>query len=161
MHEIEVIVIGGSAGAIAALLEILPALPDELTIPIVVAIHLLPQQPNLVPDLLSRRCGRPVREAEDKLAMQPRAVYVAPPDYHVLLERDLTLALSVAAPGHFSRPSIDVLFEAAADSVVPCVAGLLLSGSNEDGASGLLRIHRAGGLAIIQEPKTAPYAVMP
>jgi two-component system chemotaxis response regulator CheB len=161
MHDIEVIVIGGSAGALAALLEILPALPDELAIPIVIAIHLLPAQPNLIPAMLARRCGRAVREAEDKLALQPRAIYIAPPDYHVLLERELTLALSVDAPVHFSRPSIDVLFESAADSAGPCVAGVLLSGSNEDGASGLLRIHRAGGVAIIQDPEDAPHTVMP
>jgi two-component system chemotaxis response regulator CheB len=161
MNDIDVIVIGGSAGALEALLAILPALPDELTIPIVVVIHLLPSQPSLIPKVFSRKCGRPVCEAEDKLALQPGTIYIAPPDHHVLLEPDRTLALSVAPPVHFSRPSIDVLFESAADSAGPSVAGLLLSGSSEDGARGLERIHRAGGLAIIQDPASAPHAVMP
>jgi two-component system, chemotaxis family, protein-glutamate methylesterase/glutaminase len=161
MQELDVIVIGGSSGALEALLEILPALPDELAIPIVVAIHLLPTQPSLVPGLLARVCGRPVCEAEDKLAMQPRTIYVAPPNYHVLLERDATLSLSVDAPVHFSRPSIDVLFESAADSAGPSAAGVILSGSSEDGAHGLWQIHRAGGVAIVQDPASAPHPVMP
>lgn len=156
-----VIVIGGSAGALEALLEILPALPAELTIPIVIVIHLLPEHPSLIPRLLSRRCQRPVHEAEDKVAIQPSTIYVSPPNYHLLLERDGTLALSVDPPVHFSRPSIDVLFESAADSYGPSVAGLILSGSNEDGARGLCEIHRAGGVAIVQDPQSAPHPVMP
>jgi len=156
-----IIVIGGSAGALEALLEILPALPAELTIPIVIVIHLLPEHPSLIPRLLSRACQRPTCEAEDKLAIQPSTIYVSPPNYHVLLERDGTLALSVDPPVHFSRPSIDVLFESAADSYGPAVAGLILSGSNEDGARGLLAIHRAGGVAIVQDPQSAPHPVMP
>jgi len=161
MNDIDVIVIGGSAGALEALLEILPALPAEFIIPIVIVIHLLPEHPSLIPRLLSRVCQRPVREVEDKVAMQPRTIYVSPPDRHVLLERDGTLALSLDPPVHFSRPSIDVLFESAAYSYGPSVAGLILSGSNEDGARGLCEIHRAGGLAIIQDPQSAPHPVMP
>lgn len=161
MNDIDVIVIGGSAGALEALLEILPALPTELIIPIVIVIHLLPEHPSLIPRLLSRVCQRPVREVEDKVAMQPRTIYVSPPDRHVLLELDGTLALSVDPPVHFSRPSIDVLFESAAYSYGPSVAGLILSGSNEDGARGLCEIHRAGGVAIIQDPQSAPHPVMP
>lgn len=156
-----VIVIGGSAGALDVLLELLPALPDELAIPIVLVVHIPPDQPSLLPELLARVCRRPVREADDKLAMAARTIHVAPPNYHVLIERDGTLALSVDPPVHFSRPSIDVLFESAADSFGASVAGVVLSGANEDGARGLGRIHQAGGAAIIQDPGTAQHGMMP
>lgn len=161
MKQLSVIVIGGSAGALDVLLELAGALPDTLTTPIVVVLHLQPSQPSLVPELLARACRRPVREVEDKLALLPCTVYVAPPNYHVLLERDATLALSVDPPVHFSRPSIDVLFESAADSFGAGVLGLVLSGASEDGALGLARIHRAGGAAAIQDPATAMYSTMP
>ncbi|MBC7977093.1 MAG: chemotaxis protein CheB [Myxococcales bacterium] len=164
MHEIEIIVIGGSAGALEALLALLPELPhgpDRGAIPVVVAMHLTPNQPSLLPDLLARVCARPVYEVEDKHRLQPGTVCVAPPNYHVLVERDRSLALSVDAPVHFSRPSIDVLFESAADAIGRGVAGVILSGANEDGARGLRRIVDAGGLAAIQDPTTAPHSEMP
>lgn len=161
MKELSVIVIGGSAGALDVMLELGGALPDALTAPIVIVLHLQASQPSLVPELLARACRRPVREVEDKLALLPYTVYVAPPNYHVLIERGATLALSVDPPVHFSRPSIDVLFDSAADSFGAGVLGVVLSGANEDGASGLARIRRAGGTAVIQDPATAMYPTMP
>jgi two-component system, chemotaxis family, protein-glutamate methylesterase/glutaminase len=160
-QDIEVIVIGGSAGALEALLVLLPALPSSLAIPIVVALHVAPNHPSLLPALLGRACARPVHEVEDKLPLSPGAIYVAPPNYHVLLERDRTLALSVDAPVQFSRPSIDVLFESAADAFGRAVAGVVLSGANDDGARGLRGIVDAGGLAAVQDPATAGHAEMP
>jgi len=159
--EPAVIVIGGSAGSLDALLAIVTALPDALAIPIVVALHLSPTQPSVLPELLSRMCRRTVREVEDKQALQRAAIHVAPPNYHVLVERGRTLSLSVDAPVHFSRPSIDLLFESAADALGPAVVGVLLSGANEDGARGLRRIRDAGGTAVIQDPATAPHPEMP
>jgi two-component system chemotaxis response regulator CheB len=159
--EIDVLVIGGSAGALEALLAILPALPSALAVPIVVALHVAPSHPSLFPALLARACPRPVREVEDKQPLEPGVIYVAPPNYHVLIERDRTLALSVDAPVHYSRPSIDVLFESAADAFGRGVAGIVLSGANEDGASGLRRITDAGGLAAVQDPATAVHPTMP
>lgn len=156
-----VIAIGGSAGALDALLALLPALPDELAIPIVVVIHVPPAQPSLLPELLARACRRPVLEIEDKLAMQQRTIYVAPPNYHVLCERDRTLALSVDPPVQFSRPSIDVLFESAVDAYGGAVIGVVLSGANDDGSRGLSRIVRAGGTALVQDPATASFPAMP
>jgi two-component system chemotaxis response regulator CheB len=156
-----VILIGGSAGALDVLLEVLPALPDELAIPIVVVVHIPPDQPSRLPGLLARVCRRPVCEVEDKLAMEPHTIHIAPPNYHVLVERERTLALSVDPPIEFSRPSIDVLFESGADSLRASVVGVVLSGANEDGARGLDRIYRAGGSAIIQDPGTAQHAMMP
>ena len=161
MHRIDIIVIGGSAGALEALLELLPTLPAELAAPIAVVLHLKPTQPSMVPELLARVCTRVVREPEDKEPIAPGTVYVAPPNYHMLLERGGTIALSVDEPVHFSRPSLDVLFESAADAFGPGVVGLVLSGSNADGAEGLQRIAAAGGVALVQAPASAAYATMP
>ena len=161
MIDPRVIVIGGSAGALDGLLEILPVLPATLATPIVVVIHLAPNAPTLVPALLERATARQVLEIEDKQPLVPFAVHVAPANYHVLFERDATLALSVDAPVNFSRPSIDVAFESAALAFGGAVAGILLSGANEDGANGLWQIAEAGGLAIVQDPGTARHDVMP
>jgi two-component system chemotaxis response regulator CheB len=157
----QVIVIGGSAGALDVLLELAGGLTDAAGAPIVIALHVQANQPSLVPELLARTSRRPVREIEDKLALEPRTIYVAPPNYHVLIERDRTLALSVDPPVHYSRPSIDVLFESAADSLGAAVIGIVLSGANEDGAHGLSRIYQAGGTAAVQDPATALYPAMP
>jgi len=161
MTELDVIMIGGSAGALEALLAILPGLPPAFAIPVVVVIHLSPSQPSLLVELLARACPLRVAEIEDKMALSPHTIHVAPPNYHVLLERDRTIALSVDPPVHFSRPSIDVAFDSAADSFGRTAAGVLLSGASEDGARGLARIHRAGGTALIQDPACARHPEMP
>ena len=160
MTDSRVILIGGSAGALDALLAILPALPAQFAIPIVVVLHLAPNPASLVPELLERATSLRVLEIEDKQPLMRAAIHVAPPNYHVLLERDGTLALSIDEPVHFSRPSIDVLFESAAP-FGSHIAAVLLSGANEDGAAGLRRIAEAGGLAFVQDPSTARHAVMP
>jgi two-component system chemotaxis response regulator CheB len=160
MSTIEVIVMGGSAGALDALMAVLPAMKDH-RVPIVIALHLAPDQPSLVPQLVRRATTRPAYEAEDKMPIRQGEIYVAPPNYHVLLERDGTLALSVDDPVQFSRPSIDVLFESAAEAYGAAVAGVLLSGANDDGARGLQRIAEEGGVAIIQSPETAVQRTMP
>jgi two-component system, chemotaxis family, protein-glutamate methylesterase/glutaminase len=161
MRHLDVILIGGSAGALEGLLAILPALPDAFAIPIVVVLHLAPTQPNLVPELLQRATRRRVAEIDDKQPLRGDTVHVAPANYHVLIERDRTLSLSVDELVHFSRPSIDVLFESAAVALHAGVAGILLSGANEDGATGLERIADAGGLAVIQDPATSRHSTMP
>jgi two-component system chemotaxis response regulator CheB len=161
MRDIDLIVIGGSAGALEALLELLAPLPAELTAPIAVVLHLRPTLPSMVPGLLARAVGRTVREPEDKEPLVPGTVYVAPPNYHMLIERGGTIALSVDEPVHFSRPSLDVLFESAADAFGPGVVGLVLSGSNPDGAEGLHRIAAAGGVALVQRAASAAHAAMP
>jgi two-component system chemotaxis response regulator CheB len=161
MSDIESIVVGGSAGALEALLVILPALPEEVSCPIVIVLHLPPAQPSLVPEILSRVCARAVHEAEDKAPLRDQTIYVAAPNYHLLIERNRSLALSVDEPVHHSRPAIDVLFESAADAYGPAVAGLVLSGANQDGAEGLCQIRQAGGVAIVQAPATASSPMMP
>lgn len=161
MRNLDVILIGGSAGALDGLLAILPALPESFDIPIAIVVHLSPTQPNLVPQLLQRATHRRVIEIDDKQPLCRGTVHVAPPNYHVLVERDRTLSLSVDEPVNFSRPSIDVLFESAAIALRAGVTAILLSGANEDGAAGLVRIADAGGLALVQDPATSRHATMP
>ena len=161
MSDIEAIVIGGSAGALDALLAIVPALPDWILCPIVIVLHLPPAHPSLVPEILSRACARAGHEAVDKAPLRDRSIHVAAPNYHLLIERNRSLSLSIDEPVQYSRPAIDVLFESAADAYGPCVAGLVLSGANQDGAEGLCKISQAGGVAIVQAPATASSPMMP
>lgn len=161
------VVIGGSAGALDALNIVLPLLPARFMPPVIVVVHQLSSGPNLLPGLFALRCAMPVHEAEDKLAVQPGHLYLAPPDYHLLLEQDpdtangVRLALSVDPPVRFSRPSIDVLFESAASVWRARTLGVLLSGANDDGVRGLALIRAAGGRAWVQAPQTAVVDTMP
>ncbi len=157
----DLIVIGGSAGALEPLLEIVGQLPAELAAPLAVVVHLRPGQPSLVPGLLADATSRAIREPEDKEPLLPHTIYVAPPNYHMLVERRRSIALSVDDPVNFSRPSIDVLFESAADAFGAGVIGLVLSGANVDGAAGLARIAGAGGIALVQHLASAAYPAMP
>lgn len=155
------LVIGGSAGSLEPLMAILAALPAGFTAPIAIVIHMLPTQPSHLVALLGRQSARRVVEPEDKEPLEPSTIYVAPPNYHMLIERTHAIALSVDDPVNYSRPSIDVLFESAADAYGKDTIGVLLSGSNADGAAGLKRIADAGGIAFVQKPESAAYAVMP
>ena len=159
--HVEAIVMGGSAGAFEALQTILPALPRVLPVPIAIVLHLLPGRPSGLAKLFSLKSGLTVKEAEDKEPVAAGTVYLGSPNYHLLLEKDRHFSLSVDAPVHFSRPAIDVLFESAADVFGPALVGVLLSGANEDGARGLLRIHEAGGTTIVQSPEGAAAPQMP
>jgi two-component system chemotaxis response regulator CheB len=157
----ELVVIGGSAGSMSVLSELLPALPAEFPLPVVVALHLHPHQDGYFVEHLSGQCALAVREAEDKCAIEPGHVYFAPPNYHLLIESDRTLALSVDEKVNYSRPSIDVLFESAADRYGRRLIGVILTGANNDGAHGLRAIREKGGLAIAQDPGTAESPFMP
>jgi two-component system chemotaxis response regulator CheB len=159
--DLEAIVIGGSAGALPVLEKILPAIPHDCAIPVVIVIHVLPTRPSLLGAVLGAHCALPVQEAEDKEAVRGGVVYVAPPGYHLLIERDRTFALSVDEPVHYSRPAIDVLFESAADVYQARVAGVVLSGANQDGAHGLAVIKARGGVAVVQSPEDASSRTMP
>lgn len=155
------LVIGGSAGALEPLFQIVAALPDAFTRPIAVVLHMLATQPSALAELLAHHTLRRVRAAEDKEPLAPGTIYVASPDYHLLIERAGTLALSMDEPVHFSRPSIDVLFESAAEAFGGRTIGVLLSGANADGAAGLRRIADAGGVTFVQSPGSAAYPLMP
>ncbi len=157
----DAIVVGGSSGAIDALVRMLPALPATLRAAMLVVMHLPRDRRSLLTDIFRQRCALPLQEAQDKDAITPGTVYFAPPDYHLLVDAGPSLALSVDAPVHYSRPSIDVLFESAADEYGERLVGVLLSGANEDGARGLAAIGAAGGLVVVQDPATAPMPAMP
>jgi two-component system chemotaxis response regulator CheB len=103
----------------------------------------------------------PVKEAEDKEPIQPGTVYFAPPDYHLLIDRGPAFALSSDEPVHFSRPSIDVLFDSAADIYGERLIGVILTGANQDGAEGLAAIGHAGGRTVVQDPVSAAVAYLP
>lgn len=154
------IVIGGSAGALDALAIILPALPADLAVPVVIALHVSPREPSHLAAVLGNKCALPVREADDKEPVE-HGVYLAPPDYHLLVERSRCFSLSVDELVHFSRPSIDVLFETAAAAFGPALVAVLLSGANDDGAHGLAAVRAAGGTTVVQDPVSAAVATMP
>lgn len=155
------IVIGGSAGALEALYAVLPALPADLPVPVALVVHVMAGRPSHLASILGDRTRLRVKEAEDKEPLAAGTLYVAPPDYHLFVERKRCLSLSVDEPVHFSRPAIDPLFESAADAYGPALVGLLLSGANEDGARGLARIVARGGVALVQAPASAQVATMP
>ena len=158
---VEAVVIGVSAGGLKALSSILPDLPADYPVPILVVIHLPPSGKSLVAELFANKCAMKVVEADDKEPIEPGTVYFAPPDYHLLVERDHTLSLSSEEPVLFSRPSIDVLFESAADAYGPGLIGVVLTGANNDGAHGLKAIMNAGGVCIVEQPDDAYASMMP
>jgi two-component system chemotaxis response regulator CheB len=158
---IRAVVIGTSAGGIDALAVLLPALPANSRLVVFVVVHLPPSQPSLLCEIFQAKCAWPVREAEDKAVVEAGTVYFAPPDYHLLLDDGPQLSLSVDPPVHFSRPAIDVLFESAADVYGAHLLGMVLTGASEDGANGLLAVHRAGGATLVQSPDEAATPVMP
>jgi two-component system chemotaxis response regulator CheB len=159
-NRIDAVVVGASAGGVEALGEILPTLPAGFRPAVLIVLHLPRERPSLLVDIYENRCALPVREAEDKEPIEPGTVYFAPPDYHMLVERSRQIALSTDEPVFYSRPSIDVLFESAADVYADRLLGIILTGANEDGAAGLLAVHRAGGVTVVQQPDSAKVPVM-
>ena len=154
------IVIGASAGGIAALQRLLGALRADLDWPLLVVLHIAESDISGLVALLAAHSALPVVEARHGSTPGP-GVHLAPGNYHLLIERDGRLALSIDERVCHARPSIDVLFESAADSIGAGTIGVILSGANDDGARGLARIRTAGGLALIQDPLEAEYPVMP
>ncbi len=140
-----VLVIGASAGGVAALQTVLGALPAALPAPVLAVLHLPRDRSSRIAEVLAPYCALPVREAEDKQPLQPATVTFAPPDYHLLVEDAGSLALSVDAPVLFSRPAIDPLFESAAAAVFGAqVLALLLTGASSDGSEGVAAVRAAG-----------------
>ncbi|MGH8206543.1 MAG: chemotaxis protein CheB [Steroidobacteraceae bacterium] len=161
-RRVDAIVIGTSAGGVEALSVLLPALPAHLQASVYIVLHLPSEPASLLAAIFGPKCLLPVREARDKEEPQPGTVYFAPPDYHLLLEHGPYLALSVDAAVHFSRPSIDVLFESAAEVYRERLLGIILTGANDDGAAGLEAVQRAGGMTMVQRPDSAqvPFMVL-
>ncbi|WP_323113870.1 chemotaxis protein CheB [Pseudomonas guariconensis] len=161
MNGVEAVVVGASAGGVAALLQVLGGLPEGFAIPVLCVLHLPDERHSQLASVLQRRIHRPVREARDKESIAPGLIYVAGPGYHLSVERDLSLSLSQEEPVHFSRPAIDYLFQSAADAYGAGLLGVLLTGANEDGAQGLLQIKNSGGRTVVQDPRDAQVALMP
>lgn len=156
------IVIGTSAGGIEASVHILGKLPVTFALPIILVQHLHKDQDVVaLVQLYNDRIPVQVKEAEEKEQIQPGHIYLAPPDYHLLIERDETFSLSVDEKVNYSRPSIDVLFESAADVYGPSLIGVLMTGANHDGALGLQRIKQYGGITLVEDPATAKFPEMP
>jgi len=158
---VELVAIGASWGGLDAVERVLGSLPGDFGAAVVIAQHRRADADgDRLARLLAARCALEVCDAEDKQTLDPGTVLVAPADYHLLVERG-SVALSVDAPEHYSRPSIDVLFMTAADAYGDRAAGVVLTGANADGAGGLARIASRGGAAIVQDPETAMRREMP
>ena len=153
--------IGTSWGGLDALSRLLDGLDDAVQQPIVVVHHRsVESEDGALAGLLSQHTRRPVRDADDKTELEPYHVYIGPPDYHVLVEHG-HIALSTDGPVQYARPSIDVLFESAADEYGERAIGIVLTGANDDGARGLARIKDCGGVAIVQDPSSSERRAMP
>jgi two-component system, chemotaxis family, protein-glutamate methylesterase/glutaminase len=159
-RSLRAIVLGGSAGSIEALTGLLSALPQPLRVPVLVVLHIAagskPQWPTVF-----RSSTAPICEAEDKDVAEAGTVFIAPPDYHLLVDERGVLNLSTDERVNLARPSIDVLFESAAWAFGPAVLGVVLTGANRDGAAGLAAIRAAGGVCWVQTPETAAAVAMP
>jgi len=160
-REIQGVALGASAGGIEVLSALLSSLRADCPASFFIVLHIPRERPSLLAEIFAARCALPVKEAEDKEPVQAGTVYFAPPDYHLLLDRGPAFALSSDAPVHFSRPSIDVLFESAADIYEERLLGVILTGANQDGAHGLAAIGRAGGRTVVQEPASAAVPFLP
>jgi two-component system chemotaxis response regulator CheB len=156
----QVICIGASWGGLRAVSRLLGDIPETIDQPIVIAQHRHRDVGGGLAVLLGEKIRRPVVDVEDKAPIEPRHVYIAPSDYHLLVEPG-SFALNLDERVQYARPSIDVLFESAADAYAEGVIGIILTGANEDGAAGLARIKERGGVAIIQDPRSAERRTMP
>ncbi|WP_442589578.1 chemotaxis protein CheB [Pedobacter sp. AW31-3R] len=161
MNKCDALVIGGSAGSLDVLLKVLPSVNPAITFPIVIVIHRKHGTDSLLPELLSGRTKLVVKEVDEKEVLKPGTVYIAPSDYHTLIEQDGTFSLDYSEKVNYSRPSIDVTFQTAAEVYKEKLVCLLLSGSNADGVNGLISVKAWGGKAVIQDPESAQVAYMP
>jgi two-component system chemotaxis response regulator CheB len=156
----EIVVVGASYGGLAALQILLPELSAEFPLPVVIVQHRKKDGDDGLCEYLRKRCPLPLIEPEDKEKVEPGHVYLAPRDYHLLMEESI-FALSTESPVAYARPSIDVLFESAADIYHERIIGVILTGANRDGAQGLAKIKALGGLAVVQDPASAESRAMP
>ncbi|MFJ5283756.1 chemotaxis protein CheB [Pseudomonas sp. NPDC088429] len=161
LPRVEAIVVGASAGGVEALLSVLGPLRSGFVLPIIVVLHLPEERRSQLAEVFARRLDMPVHEAIDKQDIAAGTVYFATPGYHLSVEQDRSLSLSLEDRVHYSRPSIDYLFESAADAYGSKLAAVLLTGANHDGARGLAQVKRRGGLTIVQDPQEAQVATMP
>lgn len=155
------VIIGGSAGSLQVILYILSHLPQDYHIPVIVVLHRKNDHNSNLTEVLNNRSCLPVKEAEDKESIVPGMVYVAPADYHLLVEKGHTFSLDASEKVHFSRPSIDVTLQTGAEAYGEGLISVLLSGANEDGTEGLERVYKVHGIRIVQDPQDAQVQYMP
>lgn len=160
-QAIEAVVIGASAGGVHALLALLADLPRSFRLPVIVVLHLPEDRDSQLAEIFQYRLPIAVRQAADKESIAPATLYFAGPGYHLSVEMDRTFSISCEEALHFSRPSVDILMESAADAYGAALAGILLTGANEDGAAGMARIKQQGGLTVVQDPVEAEVPTMP
>jgi two-component system, chemotaxis family, protein-glutamate methylesterase/glutaminase len=162
IEDCKAVVIGGSAGSVSVIMQILRNLPQSFQIPIIIIIH---RQRNVVSEmakiLSTAHQNKKITEPEDKEPIKDRGVYLAPQNYHLLIEQDNTFSLDYSEPIQFSRPSIDVTFDSAAEIYKSKLLAILLSGANNDGTAGLQKVIKCKGTAIVQSPDSAEYKAMP
>lgn len=161
MNRCKALIIGGSAGSLEVLLKVLPGLNTDLSFPIVIVIHRKHGTDSLLPDLLATRTKLKVKEVEEKEPLLAGTIYIAPSDYHLLIEQDQTFSLDYSEKINFSRPAIDATFQTAAEVYGKQLVCILLSGSNSDGVNGLKTVKVWGGQTGIQDPATAQVSYMP
>lgn len=161
IDEYKAIVIGTSAGGLFAISTLLEKLPQNYSAPIIIVQHRSKEPTSLLEEILQSKCNIKIKQADEKEKIEKGIVYIAPPDYHLLIENDFTFSLSADEPVNFSRPSIDVLFESAASVYKDKLVGIILTGTNNDGALGIKAIAENNGLVIVQNPKEAQFPAMP
>ena len=161
MKNCDAIVIGGSAGSLDVLLKVLPFIRTGIPFAIITVLHRKAGTDSLLTGLLSSRTGLTVKEAEEKELVGQGIVYIAPANYHLLIEKNRTFSFDTSEKVNFSRPSIDVTFQSAAEVYKDKLVGILLSGSNSDGVNGLKEVKQHGGKTIIQNPESAAVSFMP
>jgi two-component system chemotaxis response regulator CheB len=159
--KFDAVVVGVSAGGLEALSVILEELPENFSVPVIIVQHRSKDEKTLLEEILQQKCRIIVRQADEKEKIEKGVVYIAPSDYHLLIEEDKTFSLTSDLRVNYSRPSIDVLFDSAADVYKDKLLGIILTGANNDGAAGLKKIKMKGGMTIAQNPETAQYHYMP
>ena len=140
---------------------ILRHLPSDFVLSIIIVQHQHPESDDFMAKFLAARCSLTVKQADEKESILPGVIYIDPPNYHLMIEEDRTFSLTIDKRVHYARPSIDVLFETAADVFGEKLVGIILTGANEDGSHGLRKIKESGGLTIVQDPDTAEVDTMP
>jgi two-component system chemotaxis response regulator CheB len=161
MEKFKMIVVGVSAGGLNAMTSLLKDLPSDFPIPMVVVQHRSKDQRTLLEEVLQAKCRIQIKQADEKERPKKGTVYFAPADYHLLFEEDSCFSLSCDDPVNYSRPSIDILFETAADVFKKNVLAIILTGANNDGMKGMLKIRKKGGTTIAQKPASAEFSIMP
>jgi two-component system chemotaxis response regulator CheB len=156
-----IVVVGASAGGVEALIQLTKALPADFPAPIFVTIHIPPDSPSILPEILKRHGRLDARHAQDGMLYKAGTIYIAPPDHHMLIGSDRMVRLDRGPRENRHRPAIDPLFRSAAVAAGPAAIGAVLTGALDDGTAGLIAIKQCGGVAIVQDPADAAYRTMP